>query len=82
MKDFWKFLNLFLSLMGFVLVAVLLLVNGDSFPDAVLRASISFAVMFVILNVFGSILTVVAGNISTESPDTEPIADESEVQQI
>lgn len=82
MQEFWRILSLLLCLTVFAVVGGLLLVTGESFPDSILRAAISFAVLYVVLNAFGTILNAVIGSSTQESQKSKPAAEESDTQQI
>jgi membrane protein implicated in regulation of membrane protease activity len=62
MQEFWQLVSLLVCLAGFLITGGFLLLRGDSLLVAVIRAVISFAVLYVVQKVLGAILTGVTGS--------------------
>lgn len=60
MSGFWRFWNLIFSLIGFLVTGGILLYKGESFANTVVRAVISFIVLYAVQNLFGTILVSIA----------------------
>lgn len=73
MKDFWRFVSLMVSLLGFLLVAGMLLAKGETLFDAAVRAVLVFAGLWIVLSFLCAILglTLGTGNREQETGNTE-----------
>ena len=56
MKDFWRFVSLMVSLVGFLIVAGTLLAKGETLFNAALRAVLVFAGLWIVQGILCSLL--------------------------
>lgn len=72
-KEFWRLITCLVSLAGFVVVTASLLVSGENILWAVGRGVIVFLVLWVVQNLLGQILGLVACAESSQkaSPERE-----------
>jgi hypothetical protein len=80
-QDFWRLASLIICSVGFFAVLVAQLVNEVTFTDAVFRAVLAFAVIYVVQNIFGSILTAVVNTNSQALTQSATPTEEADDQQ-
>lgn len=74
MGDFWKFISTLICLIGFLVTGISLLAQGTSFIEAVVKAVLVLAALFILQRALGAVLVGLTGS---EPEDTESRRDEN-----
>jgi uncharacterized membrane protein YedE/YeeE len=74
---FWQLVSIIICLACFIAVGTVLLMEGISFPDAVLRASAAFGVIYILQHLFGAIFRSAVGPVETKPTEFEAVAEDS-----
>lgn len=61
MQGFWKLTSIIISLTGFLITGGYLLYIGEELPGVIIRSVSVFAILFIVQNVLGGILSAVTG---------------------
>jgi hypothetical protein len=72
MQDFWRLTNLLIALVGFVITGGVLLSKGESIPMVIVKSVLAFAVLYVVQNYLGEILSSVVGGAPRPIVTPEP----------
>jgi hypothetical protein len=69
MSEFYRLIRFLISMTGFLVVAAVVLANGDALFTAAVRSALTFAVLWIVLGLLQSVLSIVAG----PNPGPDPI---------
>lgn len=81
MRDFWRLISLFLGLGAFLITGIILLMEGESFHVAIVKAVLAFVSLFVVQNMLGEILVAAADSHQSGLQKTPSPQDNSKVVQ-
>jgi hypothetical protein len=73
-SEFWKLISVLLCLAGFLITGGGLLLQGTSFVEATVKATIALIVLYVLLRIVGSILVSMADHLPSADEEKEPQA--------